>query len=168
MYLLCDKESFTLDRSALDKTINHHCRHSPKEINKFTCQLSPSLFHRSIHLLAVSTVALYSHLQLTTHNYLVFYWSIISLSLFLPLQLIICRLFRRKCACCSATQTHTTDNKMRGLGSIFATLAQLLLLISSTLGQCPWQRDVPDLQNTCLCAYNLGHEISIQCDQVRN
>ncbi|XP_035775199.1 leucine-rich repeat and fibronectin type-III domain-containing protein 3-like isoform X2 [Anopheles albimanus] len=32
--------------------------------------------------------------------------------------------------------------------------------------QCPWQREVPDLQNSCLCAYNLGQELSVQCDQV--
>lgn len=40
-----------------------------------------------------------------------------------------------------------------------------LLLAGTSLAQCPWQRDVPDLQTACLCAYNLGHEISIQCDQ---
>lgn len=32
--------------------------------------------------------------------------------------------------------------------------------------QCPWHRDVPDLQTSCLCAYNLGQELSVQCDQV--
>lgn len=35
-------------------------------------------------------------------------------------------------------------------------------------GQCPWQKEVPDLQNSCLCAYNLAQELSVQCDQVSN
>lgn len=51
---------------------------------------------------------------------------------------------------------------MRGLNYIFSTI----FLINSTLAQCPWQRDVPDLQTSCLCAYNLGNELSVQCDQV--
>lgn len=33
-------------------------------------------------------------------------------------------------------------------------------------GQCPWHQEVPDLQASCLCAYNLGQELSVQCDQV--
>lgn len=51
---------------------------------------------------------------------------------------------------------------MRGLSLLFSTL----LFINSTIGQCPWQRDIPDLHTECLCAYNLGHELSVQCDQV--
>ncbi|KAH8269306.1 hypothetical protein KR018_002317 [Drosophila ironensis] len=51
---------------------------------------------------------------------------------------------------------------------------QLLLLIKVVLAswaiptnaQCPWQRDVPELQTSCICAYNLGRELSVQCDQV--
>lgn len=46
-------------------------------------------------------------------------------------------------------------------------LLPMLFLINSALAQCPWQKDVPDLQSACLCAYNLGHELSVQCDQVR-
>ncbi|XP_049530286.1 leucine-rich repeat and fibronectin type-III domain-containing protein 3 isoform X3 [Anopheles darlingi] len=44
----------------------------------------------------------------------------------------------------------------------------LAVLITRTIvrAQCPWQREVPDLQNSCLCAYNLGQELSVQCDQV--
>ncbi|KAH8410512.1 hypothetical protein KR215_010426 [Drosophila sulfurigaster] len=48
----------------------------------------------------------------------------------------------------------------------------LLLLLAccgspvQVLAQCPWQRDVPDLQTSCICAYNLGRELSVQCDQV--
>lgn len=55
-----------------------------------------------------------------------------------------------------------------------ATTTPLLLLLPLILGalngaqaQCPWQRDVPDLQTSCICAYNLGRELSVQCDQVR-
>ncbi|KAM7351165.1 leucine-rich repeat and fibronectin type-III domain-containing protein hattifattener isoform 2-T2 [Cochliomyia hominivorax] len=32
--------------------------------------------------------------------------------------------------------------------------------------QCPWQREIPDLQTSCICSYNLGRELSVQCDQV--
>lgn len=46
-------------------------------------------------------------------------------------------------------------------------LCVVLAVISSSLAQCPWHKDVPDLQTACLCAYNLGHELSVQCDQVR-
>lgn len=53
---------------------------------------------------------------------------------------------------------------MRGFGFLFSTL----FLVNSTLAQCPWQKDIPDLQTACLCAYNLGHELSVQCDQVIN
>lgn len=53
---------------------------------------------------------------------------------------------------------------MRGFSFLFT----ILVLIKSTLGQCPWQKDVPELQTACLCAYNLGHELSVQCDQVCN
>ncbi|XP_034475142.1 uncharacterized protein LOC117782223 isoform X2 [Drosophila innubila] len=48
-------------------------------------------------------------------------------------------------------------------------LPTLLLLLACSVridAQCPWQRDVPDLQTSCICAYNLGRELSVQCDQV--
>jgi len=58
--------------------------------------------------------------------------------------------------------------------AIPAATTPLLLLLPLILGrvglahaQCPWQRDVPDLQTSCICAYNLGRELSVQCDQVR-
>ncbi|ALC37965.1 haf [Drosophila busckii] len=44
--------------------------------------------------------------------------------------------------------------------------ALILLLAGSSSAQCPWQRDVPELQASCICAYNLGRELSVQCDQV--
>lgn len=55
------------------------------------------------------------------------------------------------------------DLKMRGLSVLFSAI----FLVNTTLAQCPWQREVPDLQTSCLCAYNLGQELSVQCDQVR-
>ncbi|XP_055682341.1 leucine-rich repeat and fibronectin type III domain-containing protein 1-like protein isoform X2 [Lutzomyia longipalpis] len=51
---------------------------------------------------------------------------------------------------------------MRGLSVLFSTL----IFVNSTIAQCPWQKDIPDLQTSCLCAYNLGQELSVQCDQV--
>ncbi|XP_065081077.1 leucine-rich repeat and fibronectin type-III domain-containing protein 3 [Ochlerotatus camptorhynchus] len=45
-------------------------------------------------------------------------------------------------------------------------LLATILFVSSSMAQCPWQREVPDLQTSCLCAYNLGQELSVQCDQV--
>lgn len=52
---------------------------------------------------------------------------------------------------------------MRVLRLLFLVVA----VINASLAQCPWHKDVPDLQTACLCAYNLGHELSVQCDQVR-
>lgn len=46
------------------------------------------------------------------------------------------------------------------------TLAILLTLFSLSSAQCPWQRESVDLQSSCLCSYNLGHELSVQCDMV--
>ncbi|CRK93334.1 CLUMA_CG006875, isoform A [Clunio marinus] len=39
-------------------------------------------------------------------------------------------------------------------------------LVRGSLAQCPWHQDVVNLQTSCLCAYNLGQELSVQCDQV--
>lgn len=47
------------------------------------------------------------------------------------------------------------------LVAVFATTSRL-----ATSAQCPWHRENPDLQSSCLCAYNLGHELSVQCDMV--
>ncbi|XP_044750753.1 leucine-rich repeat and fibronectin type III domain-containing protein 1-like protein isoform X2 [Coccinella septempunctata] len=44
-------------------------------------------------------------------------------------------------------------------------LASAMLMVI-TAAQCPWQLEVPDLQSSCLCSYNLGHELSVQCDMV--
>ncbi|XP_053694028.1 vasorin [Sabethes cyaneus] len=52
---------------------------------------------------------------------------------------------------------------LHNLGFLLSTL---LLIVRTAVAQCPWQREVPDLQTSCLCAYNLGQELSVQCDQV--
>lgn len=53
---------------------------------------------------------------------------------------------------------------------IVPRLEQVLLLLlvfaDAVLCQCPWHRDVQELQSSCICAYNLGQELSVQCDQV--
>ncbi|XP_028901422.1 leucine-rich repeat-containing protein 4B isoform X2 [Zeugodacus cucurbitae] len=51
---------------------------------------------------------------------------------------------------------------------IYVLFASLLLasVITGTISQCPWQRDILELQTSCICAYNLGQELSVQCDQV--
>ncbi|XP_055551242.1 leucine-rich repeat and fibronectin type-III domain-containing protein 3 isoform X3 [Wyeomyia smithii] len=55
---------------------------------------------------------------------------------------------------------------MKMLHNLGFLLSTLLLIVRSAVAQCPWQREVPDLQTSCLCAYNLGQELSVQCDQV--
>lgn len=47
-----------------------------------------------------------------------------------------------------------------------ATLLCLLVAFGAALAQCPWQQDLPDFQSSCLCAYNLRRELSVQCDIV--
>ncbi|KAG8336206.1 hypothetical protein J6590_049445 [Homalodisca vitripennis] len=36
----------------------------------------------------------------------------------------------------------------------------------SAQSQCPWGREINELQSACICAYNLGQELSVQCDMV--
>lgn len=50
--------------------------------------------------------------------------------------------------------------------SLYYRLLALAALLSTVSSQCPWQREIPDLQSSCLCSYNLGHELSVQCDIV--
>lgn len=42
----------------------------------------------------------------------------------------------------------------------------MLLVVQSLAAQCPWHRDLKELQSSCICAYNLGQELSVQCDMV--
>lgn len=47
------------------------------------------------------------------------------------------------------------------------TLVYLLLGITCVArAQCPWPREVVELNGSCLCAYNLQNELSIQCTSV--
>lgn len=39
-------------------------------------------------------------------------------------------------------------------------------LVSIATTQCPWQGEMPELLSACMCSYNLGHELSVQCDMV--
>ncbi|XP_069178132.1 leucine-rich repeat-containing protein let-4 isoform X1 [Procambarus clarkii] len=51
--------------------------------------------------------------------------------------------------------------------SLLQVLLYLLLLTSSfARSQCPWPREVTDLNGSCLCAFNLQNELSIQCTAV--
>lgn len=50
--------------------------------------------------------------------------------------------------------------------TILTSLIVLLTTVVAVQAQCPWQREITDLQTSCICAYNLGQELSVQCDQV--
>ncbi|XP_073988540.1 leucine-rich repeat and fibronectin type-III domain-containing protein hattifattener isoform X2 [Rhodnius prolixus] len=41
-----------------------------------------------------------------------------------------------------------------------------LLAVQATEAQCPWDHQVSDLQSSCICAYNLMQQLSVQCDMV--
>ncbi|XP_075153597.1 leucine-rich repeat and fibronectin type-III domain-containing protein hattifattener isoform X2 [Haematobia irritans] len=69
-------------------------------------------------------------------------------------------------------QQHMKRNMLQMSSQSFVTMLMLLfmMLLSSIVAtvnaQCPWQRELPDLQTSCICSYNLGRELSVQCDQV--
>ena len=41
-----------------------------------------------------------------------------------------------------------------------------LAVVSCARAQCPWDHHTSDLQSSCICAYNLGQQLSVQCDMV--
>lgn len=45
-------------------------------------------------------------------------------------------------------------------------LGVMLLVAYTSAAQCPWHREIKELQSSCICAYNLGKELSVQCDMV--
>jgi hypothetical protein len=45
-------------------------------------------------------------------------------------------------------------------------LGVMLFVAQSCAAQCPWHREIKELQSSCICAYNLGQELSVQCDVV--
>lgn len=54
-----------------------------------------------------------------------------------------------------------------GSGSTKTTLVlSLLILVAQghTTSPCPWTPHIKELENSCICDYNLAHELSIQCD----
>lgn len=48
----------------------------------------------------------------------------------------------------------------------YVALYCLVAWLGVAAAQCPWQQDLPDFQSSCLCAYNLRRELSVQCDIV--
>lgn len=46
-------------------------------------------------------------------------------------------------------------------------LVVLALATAAALGsQCPWDRELNELQSSCICVFNSGQELSVQCDMV--
>ncbi|XP_059220181.1 leucine-rich repeat-containing protein let-4 isoform X2 [Stomoxys calcitrans] len=70
------------------------------------------------------------------------------------------------------TRQHITTNMLQMPSRSFVTMLLLLFMtifssiVATVSAQCPWQRELPDLQTSCICSYNLGRELSVQCDQV--
>lgn len=48
----------------------------------------------------------------------------------------------------------------------FSIFFLTILYVKLSSAQCPWNREITELTNSCLCAYNLLQELSVQCDQV--
>lgn len=71
----------------------------------------------------------------------------------------------------SASTTTSSSGRRAGLVRLpnlfLQKLILLLLLTSSTVrSQCPWPREVTELNGSCLCAFNVENELSIQCTAV--
>ncbi|XP_069992817.1 uncharacterized protein haf isoform X1 [Penaeus vannamei] len=71
----------------------------------------------------------------------------------------------------SASATTSSSSRRTGLVRLpnlfLQKLILLLLLTSSTVrSQCPWPREVTELNGSCLCAFNVENELSIQCTAV--
>lgn len=45
-------------------------------------------------------------------------------------------------------------------------LVFMWLVTGVVRGQCPWGREIAELQSACICAFNLGQQLSVQCDMV--
>ncbi|XP_041980250.1 leucine-rich repeats and immunoglobulin-like domains protein 1 isoform X2 [Aricia agestis] len=56
---------------------------------------------------------------------------------------------------------HRTRSRLRS----WLLIVSLTVILQHSQGQCPW-KDMPALQVTCICAFNLARQLSIQCDQV--
>ncbi|XP_037815062.1 leucine-rich repeat and fibronectin type-III domain-containing protein 3 isoform X2 [Lucilia sericata] len=71
----------------------------------------------------------------------------------------------------TTTETTSTLTTPMSLSNGWRLLLLMTIFVccvatSTVEAQCPWQRDIPDLQTSCICSYNLGRELSVQCDQV--
>ncbi|XP_045137102.1 uncharacterized protein LOC123519677 [Portunus trituberculatus] len=68
----------------------------------------------------------------------------------------------------TATTTTTTAVNRRPSRSRHLAHSLIYLLLGTTIAraQCPWPREVVELNGSCLCAYNLRNELSIQCTSV--
>lgn len=69
----------------------------------------------------------------------------------------------------TTTRTKTTTTRRKRFIAHRNWLLQIvvfLAVLGLTAAQCPWQRELLELQATCICSYNLGRELSVQCDQV--
>ncbi|XP_078041964.1 leucine-rich repeat and fibronectin type-III domain-containing protein hattifattener [Augochlora pura] len=48
---------------------------------------------------------------------------------------------------------------------VLMLLASVVTAVAAT-SSCPWAQQVPDLESSCICDYNLAKELSVQCDIV--
>lgn len=48
---------------------------------------------------------------------------------------------------------------------LFVFVVATITIVEST-SPCPWASDVAELESSCICDYNLAHELSVQCDIV--
>ncbi|XP_042222485.1 leucine-rich repeat-containing protein let-4-like, partial [Homarus americanus] len=67
------------------------------------------------------------------------------------------------------TGSRSKTSEVRGCNTYKTLLQALIYLLLSTSfvrSQCPWPREVTDLNGSCLCAFNLQNELSIQCSAV--
>ncbi|XP_064116162.1 leucine-rich repeat and fibronectin type-III domain-containing protein 3-like isoform X1 [Macrobrachium nipponense] len=77
---------------------------------------------------------------------------------------------RRPKSHCGPQVSNTMASSSRTANSIYSRATQYLVfvLLGTTVvrAQCPWPREVTDLNASCLCAYNIQNELSIQCTSV--
>lgn len=53
----------------------------------------------------------------------------------------------------------------RGRIRTWVWVVALAATLARVRGACPWP-PVPELQDACVCAFNLARDMSVQCDQV--
>ncbi|XP_022196682.2 leucine-rich repeat and fibronectin type III domain-containing protein 1-like protein [Nilaparvata lugens] len=55
---------------------------------------------------------------------------------------------------------------MRSAEAVVWRWLALAAVLGGVGAQCPWGREIAELQSSCICAYNLGQMLSVQCDMV--